>query len=103
MQITINGILGAVSAKKQEFKFYDNNSTTGSEDFVNTIDDKEFIQGFSLIFDRTYNEKFNFNQFINVHSNEDPTVEIRLWQRETDHESNYQWVNSISKLKKVFI
>lgn len=93
-QITISGILSAVTAKKQEFKFYNSNTSGNEQDFINTIDDSEFIQGFSLIFDKTYDEKFNFDQFINAHSSEDPTVEIQLFNsRDSDHESEYQWVS----------
>lgn len=82
-----------MSAKKRDFKFYCDTSNE-NENFINTINDYDFIVGFSLIFDKQFDQHYNFNaQIINPESNGEASVEIRLWQREIENDSKYKWVN----------
>lgn len=97
MQITLNGILGVRDKithnfchPKQNNKNTSSNNNGDDEDQINEIEDEKIIFGFSLIFDSTFNGDSDLTQYIT--DEENPYVEIKLWQKQERERSKYYWV-----------
>ncbi len=61
---------------------------------MNYVEEIDFITGFSLIFDPTFDSTYNFNSFITRSSTCDPFVEVALrCQHGADDKSKYRWVS----------
>lgn len=69
---------------------------------MNSISKVEFIIGFSLIFDSTYDASFDFSDYITRSSKNEPSVEVVLWQPNKVLDSKYHWLaQNELKLKRL--
>ena len=96
MQITLSGILNVNEPKTFDFLHPSKNNNTDEneeeENDVNLITEFEFILGFSLIFDSTFNATFDFTEYITSSSQCEPSVEVVLWQRKKVLDNKHHWV-----------
>lgn len=96
MQITLSGILNENDSKKHNFLHPSENNNSDEEENeendVNLITEFEFIIGFSLIFDSTFNATYDFSEYITSTSQCEPFVEVVLWQRNNVLDSKFHWV-----------